>query len=135
MKNYQQQGIKPSSLPNITVNQPNQPAIVQNPQIHTQLPIPITKSMPIHFDYSKKDEIFPKSYPVSIFNEDEIIPSAFTEKTFLTVDGYAFQAYVAFNAFYAIKYIILQKIKNKYGYLNLTESTVDNLKNQLKDQK
>lgn len=91
--------------------------------------------MPIHFDYSKKDEIFPKSYPVSIFNEDEIIPSAFTEKTFLTADGYAFQGYVAFNAFYAIKYIILQKIKNKYGYLNLTESTVDNLKNQLKDQK
>lgn len=80
--------------------------------------------MPIHFDYSKKDELFPKSFPVSIFNEDDIYPSAFTEKTFLTVDGYAFQAYVAFNAFYAIKYIILQKLKNKYGYLDLTEARV-----------
>lgn len=91
--------------------------------------------MPVHFDYSKKDELFPKSFAVSIFNEDDIYPNAFTEKTFLTVDGYAFQAYVAFNAFYAIKYVILQKLKNKYGYLDLTESTVNNLMNQSKDQR
>lgn len=121
MKTYQQQGQKPSSSPIIAVNQP---AIVQNSQIQSQLPIPITKSMPIHFDYLKKDEFFPQSFAASIFNEDDIYPNAFTEKTFLTVDGYAFQAYVAFNAFYAIKYIILQKLKNKYGYLNLTEARV-----------
>ena len=88
--------------------------------------------MPIHFDYSKKDELFPQTFAASIFNEDDIYPSAFTEKTFLTVDGYAFQAYVAFNAFYAIKYIILQKLKNKYGYLDLTEARVQLFTNQSK---
>lgn len=93
------------------------------------------KENPIIFDYSKKDQIFPNSFAPSIFNEDDIYPAAFTEKTFQTTDGYAFQAYVAFNAFYAIKYVILQKVKNNFGYINLTESTANTLTNQSKDKR
>ncbi len=63
------------------------------------------------------------------------MPNAFTEKTFLTADGYAFQGYVALNAFYAIKYIILQKVQNTNGYLDLNESTANNLTHQSKDKR
>jgi hypothetical protein len=73
--------------------------------------------------------------PPSVLSEDEIMPKAWTEKTFLTTDGYAFQAYVAFNAFNLIKYIILQKVKNNKGYLDLSESTGANISQQSKDKR
>ncbi len=53
----------------------------------------------------------------------------------MTTDGYAFQAYVAFNAFYSIKYIILQKVKNNYGYIDLTDSSANNLTTQSKENR
>jgi hypothetical protein len=53
----------------------------------------------------------------------------------LTTDGYAFQAFVAFNAFYAVKYIILQKLKNDKGYLDLNESLADNLSKESKEKR
>lgn len=34
------------------------------------LPIEITNNMPIVFNNSLSDELFPKTYPASIFNED-----------------------------------------------------------------
>ncbi len=63
------------------------------------------------------------------------MPKAWTEKTFITTDGYAFQAYVAFNAFYVVKYIILQKVKNNKGYLDLNESTGVNITQQSKNKR
>lgn len=42
------------------------------------------KTKPISFDYSKKDQLFTQIYQPTIFNEDEIYPNAFTEKTFMT---------------------------------------------------
>jgi hypothetical protein len=75
----------------------------------------------------------------NLFFTEQMSPSAlsvydmliyWTEKTFLTADGYFFQAFLAFTLFNDIKYIILQKVKNNKGYLDLSESTAANITQQ-----